>query len=210
MKTHLHYFAITCCLFGTIPLLYSQGYLVPNGVTYAGYSPFTGAEIHVLQNPTNGNYTGFSLPPQGGNIFLFNPIVDEGVRTFLVSPNDPISLQPIQANSYPELTFPNTYFFANGATFYLGFYTGPRWILPETDPHTYEDPLFGWAKFVNKQGVIQLLDSALEYKGGGIFAGTQTIIPIPEPSGLTLGLLGAFLLACRRWLTSSRVTKSAP
>src|SRR5450759_5292194 len=41
---------------------YSQGYIVPNGVTYstAGLS----AVIHVMQSPTNGDYTGFILRPQ--------------------------------------------------------------------------------------------------------------------------------------------------
>jgi hypothetical protein len=34
-----------------------QGYIVPNGVTFAGTSPTLGSEIHVLQNSTNGNYT---------------------------------------------------------------------------------------------------------------------------------------------------------
>jgi hypothetical protein len=47
--------------------------------------------------------------------------------------------------------------------------------------------------------VIQMLNSRLEIEGGGIYAGTQTIIPIPEPSVLGLSALGALLLGFRRW-----------
>jgi hypothetical protein len=61
----------------------------------------------------------------------------------------------------------------------------------------YSDPLFGWARLVNNNGAIQLLDSALAYKAGGIYAGTQNLIPVPEPSTLGLITLGALLLGWR-------------
>lgn len=196
MNKILIFIGVTC---GAILELHSQGYIVPNGVTYLGFNGL-GYETHVLQNPTNSDYTGFLLVPQGGNAFSFDPFLDEGVRTFLVALNNPISLQPISAGSYTELTNPNNYMFNDGVPFYLGFYTGPRWTqLPPTNPITYDDPLFGWAKLVNNQGVIQLLDSALEYGGGGIYAGTQNIIPIPEPSVLGLFSLAALLFVRRRF-----------
>jgi hypothetical protein len=54
---------------------------------------------------------------------------------------------------------------------------------------------------VNNQGVIQMLDSALEMEGGGIYVGTQTIIPIPEPGFLCLSACGVLTLCWRfRWL----------
>ena len=195
---HLKNLPIIVFICSSILRLHSQGYIVANGVTYAGNTPGLGTEIHVLQNPTNGDYTGFTLPPRIGNRFLFNPLLDEGVRTFLVSSNDPISLQPIMANSYSELTYPNTYVLANGSTFYLGFYTGNS--FPQNG--IYSDPLFGWGRFVNNNGVIQLLDSALEYQGGGIYAGTQNIIPIPEPSAIALTAFGLLTLAFCRWRRS--------
>ena len=49
-----------------------------------------------------------------------------------------------------------------------------------------------------------MLDSAIEYKGGGIYAGTQNIIPVPEPSELAVAALGALLYAFRRSRNSSR------
>jgi hypothetical protein len=57
-----------CCLFvlgvalAAIAPAYSQGHLVPNGVAYS--SAGLSAVIHVMQSPTNGDYTGFILRPE--------------------------------------------------------------------------------------------------------------------------------------------------
>jgi hypothetical protein len=80
--------------------------------------------------------------------------------------------------------------FEDGIPFYVGLYTGH---FPQNG--IYQDPVFGWALFVNNQGVIQMLDSALEYGGAGIYAGTQTIIP--EPCTIAFFALGSLLLASR-------------
>jgi len=184
----------------------AQGYIVPNGVIFNGFDGI-GYSVSVIQNPATGDYTGFDLNPVGKtppsspyvNTYLFNPVVDEGVRTFIVSANDPISLPPIAAGNYTELTYPNSYVFANGATFYLGFYTGYNpWDSHGNYTGIYSDPVFGWGRFRNNTGVIEMLSSALEYGGGGIVAGTQTIIPIPEPGSLTLFGLGAAFFGLRR------------
>lgn len=179
---------------------YSQGYIVPNGVTYstAGLS----AVIQVMQSPTNGDYTGFILRPQFKTpgspyytIFSFDPgAPDEGVRTFSVSLDDPMSLEPIQAGAYNELVLGDYYGFDPGVPFYLGFYTGHTNGAP---PGAYKDPVCGWGEFVNNQGVIQMLDSALEVGDGGIYVGTQTIIPIPEPGFLSLSACGALIFGWR-------------
>jgi predicted outer membrane repeat protein len=152
--------------------------------------------VHNPATPTNGgSFTGFFLIPVSSSTFQFDPIVDIGVRVFFVSSNQPISLQPISSQSYTELLSTYNYVFANGVPFYLGLYTG-------NDPNgpvngIYSDPLFGWAELENVNGTIYLLNSALEYQGGGIYAGTQTIIPTPEPSELALAALGTFLFAFR-------------
>jgi hypothetical protein len=173
---------------------------VPNGVTYS--TAGLNAVIHVMQSPTNGDYTGFILRPEfftpGSPYytgFSFGPgAADEGVRTFLASPNDPISLEPIQAGAYTELFSWHLYGFDPGVPFYLGFYTGHTNGGP---PGTYSDPVFGWGEFLNDQGVIEMLDAALEVGGGGIYVGTQTIIPIPEPGILGLSACGALTLGWR-------------
>lgn len=193
--------ATLVCLLAAMLQLHAQGYIEPNGVTFNGFDGL-GYSVFVIQNPTNGDYTGFDLNPNGKtppaspyvNTYLFNPFLDEQVRTFLVSSNQPISLQPILSQSYLELTYPNSYVFANGIPFYLGFYTG---FTPQGG--VYSNPVFGWGLFVNNQGVIQMLNSALEIEGGGIYAGTQNIIPVPEPSTFALVTLGASLLGFRRW-----------
>lgn len=159
----------------------SQGYLVPNGVTNGSFGGF-----HVLQNPTNSDYTGFFFIPQGGNTYIFNSFADEGVRVFMVEWNDPISVQAIQSNSYIEFASSSTVSFQNGVSFYVGLYTGYGFT------GTYTDPVFGWAELAHNNGTFQLLDSALAANAVGIYAGTTTLIP--EPSALSLFGLGALLL----------------
>jgi hypothetical protein len=80
----------------------------------------------------------------------------------------------------------------------VGLYTG---YTPQNG--IYNNPVFGWAEVVNNNGVIELLDSALEYGGGGIIAGNQTILPIPEPSAISLAALGAMLLRLTRRRSSA-------
>ncbi len=209
MKTKLKPLTIMVWLFFTMLQLHAQGYIVPNGVSYAGNVPGLGSEIHVLQNPTNSDYTGFFLTPQGKtqptvytNTFSFNPFLDEGVRTFLVSSNDSISLQPILSQNYTELGNAADYVFNSGSPFYLGFYTGYNpFTTNGTYTGIYSDPLFGWARMVNNQGAIQLLDSALVYNAEGIYAGTFNIIP--EPSSFAIGILGAALLGMCRHSSAS-------
>ena len=200
MKIKSKCFVFAGCFFGKLILLQAQGFIVPNGVTLTRNSPVV-TSIHVLQNPTNSDFTGFFLYSEGANTFSFDPLLDEGVRTFLVSSNQPVSLSPILEQRYTELLFPNSYVFNSGSSFYLGFYTGYGPFDPNTGAYTgiYRDPLFGWALLVNNGGVIRLLDSALEYGGGGIYAGTRNILPVPEPSAIFLTALGALLLGIRRW-----------
>jgi hypothetical protein len=185
----------------TVLQVCAQGYIVPNGVFII--SP---PEISVVHNPatapSGGSYTGFEFIPVGKtpptivtNTFLYESVLDIGVRVFLVSPNDPISLQPILAQSYTELGLQPTYVFANGVPFYVGLYTGNMTYSPPD--RIYTDPLFGWAELENVGGTIQLLNGALEYQGGGIYAGTQNILPTPEPGIFGLSALGALLLGWR-------------
>lgn len=189
MKTEFGNLAIAAITILATFKLPAQGYIVPNGVTYVGLNFFGAYEIDVVQNPTNSDYTGFFLTPQGKtpptsvytNTFSFGTYLDEGVRVFVVSSDDPISLTPILMQQYAELGSTPSSVFESSVPFYVGLYTG---YSPANG--VYSDPLFGWARLVNNQGVIQLLDSALSYQAGGIYVGTQNLIPVPEPSGLAL------------------------
>ena len=206
MNMFFKYLVAAGCLLAAAGQVRSQGYIVPNGIVT---NLFAG-EIDVWNPGTQ--VTGFIFRPIGKqepttytNVFRFDEPLTIGVRVFLVASNDPISLQPIMAQTYPELMLLNDYVFSAGEAFYVGVYTGANFAppYPATPPYTYLDPVFGWAKLINNQGVIQVLDSALEYQGGGIFAGTQNIIPVPEPSVALLISMGALVMAARWRLVQS-------
>ena len=204
----IKYLAALALNLGIVAQLHAQGYIVPNGVVSNFDGEFFSGEIDVLHNPanpTNGSsYTGFTFQPNGktpptfpfANIFQFDPVADIGVRVFLVSPNDPISLQTILAMNYPEFTSENNYTFNPGTPFYVGLYTGNVQFAPPNG--IYNDPLFGWAELENVGGTVELLNSALEYQGGGIFAGTENIVA-PEPTTLSLVILGTAGMFALRW-----------
>ena len=104
MKTYFKKCIITYCLFGASLHIYSQGYIIPNGISLnPGGTTGQGSMVTVIQNPVNGDYTGFNFKPQGADTFLLSFFADEGVRTFLVSPNNPISLQAILSQNYTEI-----------------------------------------------------------------------------------------------------------
>jgi hypothetical protein len=207
MKEQWKYAATLCFFVLSIFQLHSQGHIVPNGVVT---NLFPG-EID-LNWPQQTQVNGFSMTPVGvqqptlyTNIFAFSEPVTIGVRVFLVSLNDPISLQPITSQNYTELLYPDNYVFQAGVPVYVGLYSGANFAppYPPYPPYTYLDPVFGWAELQNVNGTIKLLDSALEYGGGGIYAGTQTIIPVPEPQPFALIGLGAFFFGLRRWRLQS-------
>ena len=78
MKTKLKVLTVIVFTFGAVLQLGAQGYIVPNGV-YNGNPGLGGYETDVVQNPTNSDFTGFFLDPQGitppsvfTNTFSFN------------------------------------------------------------------------------------------------------------------------------------------
>jgi hypothetical protein len=211
MKTDITCIGVFCSLFCGVVELHSQGYIVPNGVSYGGYEPGFGYKISVVDNPAGvqsifSTSTQFGLNPIGmtqptayTNTFSIMLLTDIQVRLFLVSFNDPISLPAIQSQSYSELTAPTV--FQSGVPFYLALYTGYQFAppYPPTHPYNYLGPVLGWVELVNNQGAIQMLGSGLEYSGDGIFAGTQNIIqPAPEPGTLGLFALGGLIFSLHR------------
>ena len=206
-----------CLSFATLQLC-AQGYIVPSGVTYAGTYHLPGFSISVVRDPTNGVTTGFSLDPFAKeptsnsftNSFIFDPIVDVGVRVFFASRNQAITTNALLSGPMTELkpSSSSGYIFQDNVPFYLALYTGNMNYAPPSG--VYNDPLLGWVQLVNNQGAIQMLGGALEYKGAGIYAGTQNIINVPEPGSAGLlvagGLLGAW--GWRRRLAANYATHS--
>lgn len=197
----------------------AQGIIVPNGVSSGGLDQF-GYKINVLHDPSASNplystNTQFWLNPLGlpqpsgiTNTFSFTELADIGVRVFLVSANNPVSLEAIQGQNYTELVSGHNYVFDSGKTFYLGLYSGASLgpPYPPNPPYTYTDPVFGWAKMLNYHGVMQLLYGALGYKCVGIYTGTQSLIPVPEPGTaafIALGLGSTFFFRKRGSTTLS-------
>jgi hypothetical protein len=160
------------------------GYLVPGGITaLRGIGPGPGRlGVEIIQKPSDGDYTCFMFEPQGRNTFDLGYCLDEGVRAFLVPSNAPISLPTILEGNYPELK--GRYAFEPEIPFYVAFYTG-RAVLTNGVPAfglgIYTNAVFGWGKFVTRDDVMEMLDSALEYGGAGIYAGTHTIISAESP-----------------------------
>jgi hypothetical protein len=219
MKTRLKYLSVLCCFFVSIFQLRSQGYIEPNGVV-ANLFP---GEID-LNWPAETQINGFEFTPVGktsdslpyANIFTFGEPVTIGVRVFSISYDQPFSLNSVVSGTYTEISNPTdpaapaspTIIFNGDSPFYVVLYSGAEFAAyyppGNTNPVYYTDPVFGWAELENVNGAIELLDGALEYQGGGIYAGTENIIPVPEPSEFALGTLGALLLGFRRWRNSSR------
>ena len=86
--------------------------------------------------------------------------------------------------------------------FLLGFeMQGESRVLPEYVT------LYGWAKFQFSNGELSLVSSAVALDADGIYAGTGNVVPrsIPEPSAMTLMLLGLAALAARRPLRHSKI-----
>lgn len=197
--------AVLVMAFGSISQLRAEGYIIPNGVI----TNFITGEISVMYNPINQWYTGFILRPQANiTTFQFIPVLDVGVRVFFVSLNDPITAQSISTQSYTELQCCNSYTFDLQKPFYVGLYTGNQQYAPMDG--IYSDPLFGWARLVNINGSIRVIDSALEYQGGGIIAGTQTILPVPEPSTFAFAGIGALMVGFWRCLMRRKHKAATP
>ncbi len=159
----------------------------------------TNAYVAIDQTP-GGDFTGtfFNYDQQNGTLQFITLNLDEGSELFLTSPGAVLTNETIAA-------LPATAFFGSpvqvGTDFYLGgrtrtFGEGFTWDKP--DFYT----TYGWAHIrVDAGGLLQVVDSAMAFREGGIIVGTTQAVAVPEPSTYLLvsaGLLGIGLARQRR------------
>lgn len=156
-------------------------------------------EVDIHQTP-EGDYTGtfFKYDPQAGTLQYLTHNVDEGSTLFVTRPGQLINDQTmISLGAGDRLNSPSN-IAQVGSDFYIGGATekmsdpGFQW----NDQHW---TVFGWAHLrADASGKLQLVDSAVSFKEGGIIAGS---LAIPEPGTwamMGLGLIGIALTTRRR------------
>jgi hypothetical protein len=163
--------------------------------------PFSGVNFTIRVDQTQGgDYTDTYMFYNGNTLTGEGAHTDEGADIFVVKAGDVLSNAFI-ANTAPPFIMgpsiaqglPRQSNVAVGHDFYLGTRTRSF-----SDPgFTYEGSFFssfGWAHFkTDSAGQLQLLDSAMAFREGGIVVGT--LQAVPEPSSAALMALGLICLA---------------
>ena len=141
-------------------------------------------------------YGGYSVlwPLQILSLFQYGEVIDSSS----IRGPDRVFLDNCMENS----TWHDTTV-ADGSSVILGFFTGTEGLgMPDK-----EWAYYGWAMFQFSNGELSLVSSAVALDADGIYAGTGNVVPrsIPEPSAMTLMLLGLAALAARRPLRHSKI-----
>jgi|GEM_PF-5160310 len=156
------------------------------------------------------DYTRFRTQLSPATITFQMSAIDEGSDWYLVPDGAEFTASTIASGAFK--TFVNgltpygntlnlgqigdTTRYINNGTFYLGVNTGSGFI-DNGGGFNSGGPMrnvFGWAKFSFNPAGIQLLDSAMTYDSAGIFVGTNTTIPIPEPETYAMLIAGLGIL----------------
>jgi hypothetical protein len=160
-----------------------QGYPPPWGNNY---------EIRVDQTIEGDDYTValFSADSANSAITLRAITLDEGSSWYLASYGQTFS--QISLPNFSRISF-NEPIQLYDSVFYLAINTGKSAFYPAAQE------VFGWAKFgLSANNNLTLIDSAMDYGDRGIIVGTYQ--SVPEPSSLSLLLIGLAGVAFRRLL----------
>lgn len=137
--------------------------------------------------------TLFDYDASVGTLRFVTLALDEGSELFLVKPGDLLS-NHTAGTLLPSLLAFDAPPVSVGQDFYLGAgtrsYTDPGY---SSGSDTWTS--FGWSHLrVNQQGRLEILDSAMAFREGGIVVGT---LHVPEPSTWAMAGVGMALLAGR-------------
>lgn len=152
-----------------------------------------------LDQTIAGDYTGTILnyAPASGTLSFVTLNVDEGSELFLAQAGSSFSNATAATPAFVSLFSTSTTPIKVGTDFYLAgrtrSMTDPGFSWSQTDFYSS----FGWAHVkVDAQGKLQILDSAMAFREGGIVIGTTQAIPEPGTYALMgIGLVG---MACLR------------
>jgi hypothetical protein len=156
-------------------------------VSAAGSNTF-----HVLQTFDGSDFTGFSFSFVSGNSYQYaGSFIDEGLDLFRVFEGDVFTPAAIFGNGLQEFVAGNN--FVLPAEFFVGLET------PSIEA-TFAtlSPAYGWAKIGNSNGVLTLLDHAIDYSGNGLIVGTTTVVPEPGSMSLLAFTAGGLLIRRKR------------
>ncbi|MES2089946.1 MAG: PEP-CTERM sorting domain-containing protein [Pseudomonadota bacterium] len=158
--------------------------------------------VAIDQTP-GGDETGtvFNYDPALGTLQFVTMTVDEGSHLFLTHPGQVLTDQTL-------LSTPPESFRSGPVTVGQDFYLGGR-TYKFTDPEfSWQNPVytvFGWAHLkADANGQLQVIDSAMAFREGGIIVGTTQAVPEPATvSMMGLGLVSLVALRRRRQPTQA-------
>jgi len=161
-------------------------------------SVYFGVQQVTIDQTPGGDYTGtsFTYNAQDGTLRFAGRSMDEGSQMFLTTPGALLTNETIAA-------LPAAAFLQSPEHVGTDFYLGGR-TRTFSEGYTWDKPnfytTFGWAHIrVDAGGLLQVVDSAVAFREGGIIVGTT--VAVPEPSTFLLvgaGLLGIGLARQRR------------
>ncbi len=182
--------------------------LVEAGHWGSDATPGTGSSLDLyttIDQTPDGDYTGIFSNYANGVLTGISYNLDQGSDLFVVQKGAIFSNETVLTQSLPFIMGVSVEWGAipQIATVGQEFYLGAR-TRTDSFANGYFDT-FGWAHFkVDATGQLNLLDSAVAFKEGGIIVGT--LQAVPEPSSVLMAGLG---LAGLLWRAHARAKPAA-
>lgn len=154
-----------------------------------GGSPFN--EFHVYQTFEKTDYTGFMFMFLSGSTYQYmGSYIDEGLDLYRTSAGAAFAPGTVSNGSFTPFVYSSNYVLTGD--FFVGLVTPSKDSSFATLP-----PAYGWARLRSSNGVLSLVDHAIDYSGNGLIVGTTTVVPEPG-SGILFVTAACGLLHRRR------------